>query len=330
MKNTLWLCLAVLFALCFLFDILLGSVDIPLAEFRSVLGGEQSVYTDIITDLRLPKAITAVLAGCALSVAGLLLQTFFRNPLAGPDVLGISAGAGLGVALLLMYSAIVPAAVMLSGWGQVTSAVLGAVSVMLLVIAVSVRLRSSVSLLIVGIMIGSICGSLIGVLQNLSNPDAVKIYIVWTFGSLGSVTWTYLQVMFPLVLLGLLSALLLSKPLNALLLGEQNAQSLGVPVGVVRTAIVSVAALLTGVTTAFTGPIAFIGIAVPHLARGLFRTSDHRALLPATMLCGATLMLICDIITQLPDNGHTLPINSVSALFGAPVVIWVILSKKYF
>ncbi|MDR1698300.1 MAG: iron ABC transporter permease [Prevotellaceae bacterium] len=328
MKNTLWLLLAVLFALVFVLDILLGSIDIPLSEFRAVLSGEESIYTDIIKDLRLPKAITAVLAGSALSVAGLLLQTFFRNPLAGPDVLGISAGAGLGVALLLMSSAVLPAFIMLSGWGQVISAVLGAVGVMLIVIAVSVRLRSAASLLIVGIMIGSICGSLIGVLQNLSNPDTVKIYVVWTFGSLGSVTWSYLQIMFPLVLLGLFSALVLSKPLNALLLGEQNAQSLGVSIHFSRTAIVTVAALLTGVTTAFTGPIAFIGIAVPHLARGLFQTSDHRALLPATMLCGAMLMLVCDVITQLPSGGNTLPINSVSALFGAPVVIWVILRKK--
>ena len=328
MKNTLWIGLILLFAVVFVLDILLGSIDIPLSEFRAVLAGEQSVYADIIRDLRLPKAITAVLAGCALSVAGLLLQTFFRNPLAGPDVLGISAGAGLGVALLLMSSTVLPAFIILSGWGQVISAVLGAVAVMMIVIAVSLRLRSAVSLLIVGIMIGSICGSLIGVLQNLNNPDTVKIYIVWTFGSLGAVTWSYLQIMFPLILLGLLSALVLSKPLNALLLGEQNAQSLGVSINFIRTSIVAVAALLTGVTTAFTGPIAFIGIAVPHLARGLFRTSDHRALLPATMLCGATLMLICDIITQLPSGGNTLPINSVSALFGAPVVIWVILRRR--
>ena len=328
MKNTLWISLALLFVLVFVLDILFGSIHIPLAEFKAVLQGSDSVYTDIIRDLRLPKAITAVLAGCALSVAGLLLQTYFRNPLAGPDVLGISAGAGLGVALLLMSSAFLPAAVMLSGWGLVASAVFGAVGVMLVVIAVSLRLRSAVSLLIVGIMIGSICGSLIAVLQNLSNPDTLKIYVVWTFGSLASVTWSYLQMMFPLILLGLLSVLVLAKPLNALLLGEQNAQSLGVPIHFTRTAIVAVAALLTGVTTAFTGPIAFIGIAVPHLARGLFRTSDHRALLPATMLCGALLMLVCDIITQLPGGGQTLPVNSVSALFGAPVVIWVILRKK--
>jgi iron complex transport system permease protein len=328
MKRSLWILLSVLFIVIFVFDILLGSIDIPLSEFCSlVMGGGDSDYGDIIRNLRLPKALTAVLAGASLSVSGLLLQTYFRNPLAGPDVLGITAGAGLGVALLLMSSAVLPVAVMLSGWGQIASAVLGAVAVMLVVIAVSLRLRSSISLLIVGIMIGSICGSLIAVLQNLSNPDTVKIYIVWTFGSLASVTWNYLQIMIPLVVFGLLLAILLSKPLNALLLGEQNAQSMGMPVRRVRTMVVTVAAVLTGVTTAFTGPIAFIGIAVPHLARGLFRTSDHRVLLPATMLCGAALMLVCDIISQMPGNGLTLPINSVSALFGAPVVIWVILRK---
>ena len=258
------------------------------------------------------------------------MQTLFRNPLAGPDVLGITSGASLGVSLFLLASAaFLPSFLATSGWGQIVGAVIGSTLILLLVLAVSLKVSSSVSLLIIGIMFGSITGSIVNILQSISNPDALKIYIVWTFGSLGSVTWTFMKVMAPVVILGLALALFLQKRLNAILLGEHYAQNLGVSVVQTRFLIILATSLLAGSTTAFTGPIAFIGVAVPHLARGFFQSSNHRIIIPACMLCGATLMLACDLASQLPGGGYTLPINAISALFGAPLIIWVIYKKKY-
>ncbi|MDR0871981.1 MAG: iron ABC transporter permease [Prevotellaceae bacterium] len=311
----------------FLLDILFGSVMISLRDFV-VAFGEESIYREIIFNFRLPKALTAILTGAALSVAGLLMQTLFRNPLAGPDVLGVTAGASLGVSLMVMSAGVLPAFFAASGWGQILGAVVGSTFILLIVLAVSLRVKSAVSLLIIGIMFGSIVGSVVNILQSVSNPDALKIYIVWTFGSLGAVTWTFMKVMFPIVAVGLLLAFFLQKRLNAILLGEHYAQNLGVSIPQTRFLVILATSLLAGATTAFTGPIAFIGVAVPHLARGFFRTSDHRTLLPACMLCGGLLMLVCDLVSQLPGGGYTLPINSISALFGAPLIIWVIFRNK--
>lgn len=324
-KNTLlFVGLILLTAALFLLDIAFGSVRLPLAALFS----DNPIYHEIIFNFRLPKALTAIITGASISVAGLLMQTLFRNPLAGPYVLGVSSGASLGVAVFLLGSSFLPIAFIQSGWGLVISAILGGVLVLLLVLGISFRVRQAVSLLIVGIMFGQIAGSLVTILQNSSNPDSLKLFVVWTFGSLSAVSWTYMQVMLPLVAVGLLLALTIQKSLNGLLLGENYAQGLGISIVRTRFLIIIAVALLAGTTTAFTGPIAFIGMAVPHLVRGLFRTSDHRITLPGTMLCGASLLLLCDLATQLPADGYTLPINAISALVGAPIIIWIILKKK--
>lgn len=308
----------------FIIDLIFGSVNIPLNAIFS----DDDIIRNIVINFRLPKALTAVVVGAAISVAGLLMQTLFRNPLAGPYVLGVSSGASLGVAVFILTGMTFPIFFVQNGWGLVVSAILGAILVLLLVLAVSFRVRQSVSLLIVGIMFGQIAGSLVTILQNGSNPDALKLFVVWTFGSLSAVSWSYMSVMFPLIIIGLIIAFSIQKTLNGMLLGENYAQGLGINIAKTRLWIIIAVALLAGATTAFTGPIAFIGIAVPHLVRGLFHTSDHRITIIGTILCGAGLLLLCDIATQLPTNGYTLPINAVSALVGAPIIIWIILKQK--
>ena len=318
----------ILLLVLFVFDLLWGSIRIPLSEILTIVGGDKSnvVYTEILLNFRLPKAITAILAGTALSVAGLMMQTLFRNPLADPYILGVSSGASLGVALITMAASFWPLAVVTSGWSQVIAAVIGAALVLMLVVSVSTKVQSAVTLLIVGIMFGTIASSVVNVLQNFSNPDAIKLFVMWTLGSLSAVTWAHMQILLPTVLLGLGIAFYLQKSLDGMLLGENYARGLGV--SVFRTRILSVVAtgILAGAVTAFTGPIAFVGIAIPHIARGLFRTSSHRILLPASALCGASLILICDIVAQIPV--YALPINTISSLFGAPIIIWIILKRK--
>lgn len=316
--------LVLLTIILFIADIIYGSVRIPLNELFS----ENSIYSNIIYNFRLPKAITAIITGAAISVAGLIMQTLFRNPLAGPYVLGVSSGASLGVAIFILAGTFLPVSFTQSGWGLVVSATIGAVSVLLLVLAVSFHIRQAVSLLIVGIMFGQIAGSIVTILQNTSNPDSLKLFVVWTFGSLSAVTWNYMWIMFPVVLFGLCIVAAIQKPLNALLLGENYAQGLGVNVTRTRFWIITAVALLAGATTAFTGPIAFIGIAVPHLVRGILGTSNHRHTIPGTILVGATLLLLCDLVCQLPADGYSLPINAISALVGAPIIIWIILKGR--
>jgi len=309
-------------------DLVWGSIRIPLNEVFSTFLGDQtgSVYNEILLNFRLPKAITALLAGASLSVAGLLMQTLFRNPLADPYILGVSSGASLGVALITMASAILPVALVSSGWAMIIAAVTGAALILLLVVGVSFHIRNAVSLLIVGIMFGTIAGAIVSVLQNFSNPDAIKLFVMWTFGSLSAVTWTYMQVLLPVSLLGLSMAFILQKKLDGLLLGENYARGLGISIIRTRFFVVIATGLLAGGITAFTGPIAFVGVAIPHIARGLFRTSVHKVLLPASLLCGSSLLLICDIISQIP--AYTLPINTISSLFGAPIIVWIILKRK--
>ena len=277
----------------------------------------------ILHAIRFPKALTAIMAGAALSVSGLMMQTLFRNPLAGPYTLGVSSGASLGVALLTMLSVF---SIQLSVFSLPVAACVGATMVLLLVLAVSRRVTSNVSLLIVGLMFGSIAGDLVSLLQNFANPDALKLFIVWTLGSLCSVGWGDMQMMIPILLIGTLFVLLALKPLNGLLLGEDYARGLGIHVERTRLYIVLATGLLAGGVTAFCGPIAFIGVAVPHIARGLFGTSNHRITLPASALIGACLLLVCDILCSLFI--YPLPISTVSALFGAPVIIWIILKNN--
>ena len=324
MKNLKFILLIFVTTALFVADVAYGSVKIPLNE----LLGDNEVYNNIIYNFRLPKALTALITGTAISVAGLIMQTLFRNPLAGPYVLGVSSGASLGVAIFILAGAILPTAFVESGWGLVISATLGAVLVLMMVLAVSFRVRQAVSLLIVGIMFGQLSGSLVTILQNSSDPDSLKLFVVWTFGSLSAVTWNYMWVMLPIVIVGLAIVFAIQKPLNALLLGENYALGLGVNVVRTRFLIIIAIALLAGATTAFTGPIAFIGMAVPHLVRGLLKTSNHQVTVPGTILVGASLLLLCDIVCQLPANGYTLPINAVSALVGAPIIIWIILRKN--
>ena len=281
----------------------------------------------IVHAIRFPKALTAILAGAALSVSGLMMQTLFRNPLAGPYTLGISSGASLGVALMTMIGGVLSTFnFQLSTIGLPFAAVIGATLVLLLVLAVSKRVTSNVSLLIVGLMFGSIAGALVSLLQNFANPDALKLFIVWTLGSLSSVGWSDMQMLVPVLLVGTLFTLLALKPLNGLLLGEDYARGLGIHVERTRLYIVLATGLLAGGVTAFCGPIAFIGVAVPHIARGIFGTSNHRITLPASALIGACLLLVCDLLCSLFI--YPLPVSTVSALFGAPVIIWIILKNR--
>jgi iron complex transport system permease protein len=325
---SLFIILSFLLLGLFLADLAWGSIHISFREIVSIItgNGKNGINSEILLNFRLPKAITAILAGASLSVAGLMMQTLFHNSLADPYILGISSGSSLGVALVMMAASVLPVAFVSSGWALIVAAIIGASVVLVLVVGVSFKVHNAVSLLIVGLIFGTIAGSLVSVLQNFSNPDAIKLFVIWTFGSLSAVTWNYMQVLLPVVLLGLGMAFFLQKRLDGLLLGENYARGLGISIQQTRFLIVIAAGLLTGGITAFTGPIAFVGVAIPHIARGLFRTSSHKILLPASVLCGASLILICDIISQIP--AYTLPINTISALFGAPIIIWIILKKR--
>lgn len=328
-RNTiLFFTLSVLTVALFLADLAWGSIRIPMSEILAVFTGNNTdvMNSEILLNFRLPKAITAILAGASLSVAGLMMQTLFRNPLADPYILGVSSGASLGVALITMASAALPIAVAGSGWAMILAAVMGAALVLLLVVGVSFKVQNAVSLLIVGIMFGTIAGSIVSVLQNFSNPDAIKLFVMWTFGSLSAVTWQYMQVLLPIVFIGIAMAFFLHKRLDGLLLGENYARGLGISIVQTRLLIVVATGLLAGGITAFVGPVAFVGVAIPHIARGVLRTSKHGVLLPASLLCGASLLLVCDIISQMPT--YTLPINTISSLFGAPVILWIILKRK--
>ncbi|BEG99108.1 FecCD family ABC transporter permease [Bacteroides sedimenti] len=323
--RTRFILLILLFIIAFGCDIAFGSVNLSLADVWATLTGHgnDNIYREIILNHRLPKALTAILTGTALSVAGVLMQTLFRNPLAGPDVLGVTSGASLGVALLTLGTTTLPW-LLIAGWGQVLAAVLGAVGVLLLIVIVSVKVPQTVSLLIIGMMFGNFAGAIVSILQSTSNPDTLKLFISWTFGSLSAVSWNYMAIMAPIVLIGTVMAFILQKKLNVLLLGEKYAAGLGVSVLHTRLWIILATALLAGTSTAFTGPIAFIGVTIPHISRGIFHSSNHKTIIPASILCGSVIMLICDLVSQMPGSQGTLPINSVTALFGAPIIIWII------
>lgn len=321
--------LLVLLCIAFMADLALGSVNLPITESWNALAGhsENPIFREIIINHRLPKALTAILTGSALAVAGVMMQTLFNNPLAGPDVLGVTSGASLGVALLTLGTSTLPLWI-ITGWGQVFAAILGAICVLVLIIIASVRIPHTISLLIIGMMFGYFANAIVSILQNVSNPDTLKLFITWTFGSLSSVSWEYMRIFAPIIIFGVCAAFLMQKQLNVLLLGKNYASGLGISVSRLRFFILLSTAILAGSSTAFTGPIAFIGITMPHIARGLFRTPNHKIILPASILCGAITLLVCDIISQLPGMQGTLPINAVTALFGAPIIIWIILKNK--
>ena len=318
-------------------NISLGSVYIPFQKILATLMGqsiENEGWQNIIIQFRLPKAITAILVGSGLGISGLLMQTLFRNPLAGPFVLGISSGASLGVAIAILAGMTFGFSLTQMGiggsWILTISASLGAILVLLVVILVSLKVKDSMSLLIIGLMFGSATSAIVTVLQFFSKAESIQAYLVWTFGSLGGVTWQELQIFIPIVLFTLLAAFMLSKKLNALLLGDNYARSMGLNINNTRLLIIIATALLAGTITAFCGPIAFIGIAIPHITRLIFNTSNHKILFPMVVLCGAILMLICDIIAQIPGREYTLPINAVTSVFGAPLVIWLVVKRKNF
>ena len=308
-----------------LLDVCCGSVWIsPLSTFNSQLS---TLHSQILLHLRLPKMLTAILAGASLSVAGLMMQTLFRNPLAGPYILGVSSGASLGVALVTMVTTILPPAFSLSPHSLIaTSAIIGSMLTMLLVMLFARRIRSNVTLLIVGMMVGNIAGALVNMIQNFANPDSLKLFVVWTLGSLSGVSWEELPTLAIGIAIAAIIVLMLIKPLNGLLLGEDYARSLGIHVERTRWMMVLASCLLAGSVTAFCGPIAFIGVAVPHIARGIFATSNHRLTVPASALIGANILLVCDILCNL--GTYSLPISTMSALFGAPIILWIVLKKK--
>ena len=323
------LCLVIV--VLFASNLLLGSVSIPAEDVMRILLGdpnEKASWRFIILESRLPQAITAMFCGASLAVSGLMLQTVFRNPLAGPSVFGINSGAGLGVALVMLFlgGGLSVGSLQFSGFAAVLiAAFFGALAVMAVIFFFSTLVRSHVMLLIIGIMIGYISNSAISLLNFFATDEGVKSYMVWGLGSFGGVSMANMPVFVGVSLFGLSGALLLIKPLNALLLGDRYAENLGVNIVAVRNWLLVVTGLLTAVTTAFCGPVAFIGLAVPQMARLLLTTDNHRQLLPATMLCGAVVALVCNLLCFLPGDGGVIPLNAVTPLIGAPVIIYVIL-----
>jgi iron complex transport system permease protein len=320
--------------LFFILDLFLGSVTIRPGEIiKAVFNNSDDTTRTILAQFRLPKAITALLVGVALSISGLQMQTLFRNPMAGPYVLGLSSGASLGVAFVILgFSAdLSPESIKGFGnWAIAAASWTGAGLVMLLVMMISSRVKNIMTVLILGIMLSSAISAIVSIMQYFSNETMLKAYIIWTMGSLGNLTASQLNVMLFSVLIGVILSLISVKMLNALLLGEDYAKSIGLEVRRSRFVIIAGTSILAGTITAFCGPIGFIGIAVPHLARIIFRTSDHKILIPGTILAGAIVMLVSDIISQMPGSDNVLPVNSVTALIGIPVVVWVILrDQKY-
>jgi iron complex transport system permease protein len=337
-KSLFFVALIAALFLAFLLDLAFGSVRIPINQVISILLGqeaEKASWTNIILKFRLPKALTATLAGAALGVSGLQMQTLFKNPLAGPFVLGISSGASLGVALVILTASATGANAWLQNLGIIgdlslaVASTLGAASVLCIVLVIARFIEDTITLLILGLLFGYATSAVVTILLQFSESDRIQSYMQWTFGSFAGVTWRQMPILGVAVLFGLIIAGLLSKALNVLLLGESYALSLGLTLQKARFWIITSASILAGAITAFCGPIAFLGVAVPHLCRSLFNTVDHRVLVPAVTIMGAILALIADLVCALPGNQTVLPLNSVTALIGTPVVMWVILRRHY-
>lgn len=327
-RSILFTSLAVLIVGLFAVDMAVGSVSIALKDVWAALtGGEcDPVLRKIIIDIRLLKAVVAILAGAALSVSGLQMQTLFRNPLAGPYVLGVSSGASLGVALFILGAPLLglSGSSTLSSLGVAGAAWVGSAAILAVVAAVSRRIKDIMVILILGMMVSSGVSAIVQILQYLSNEEALKSYVVWTMGSLGDITSMQLALVLPAVVAGIVISVAVIKPMNLLLLGESYARTMGANIPRTRMMILLSTTLLAGTITAFCGPIGFIGLAIPHLARILFRDADHRTLLPATAMTGAVALLICDIVSKM----LTLPVNTITALMGIPIVVWVVIRNK--
>ena len=329
-----FLILLLILLAAFLVNLSMGSVSIPLTEIISVFvgnGSTKATWEYILIDYRLPKAFTAMLAGGGLAISGLLMQTLFRNPLAGPFVLGLSSGASLGVAILILGVSAFGGffgTMLLSQWSLVIASALGSFLVLLAVLAVTFRIKDTMAILIIGLMFGSVTTAVVSVLSYFSNAEQLQQYIFWSFGSLGNQSWQGVTILSICFLAGLILSIISSKSLNTLLLGENYAKSMGIHIKKTTFIIILATSILAGGITAFVGPIAFVGLAVPHLVRQFYKTSNHLILLPAVLLCGSLLMLICDTIAQLPFSEFTLPINAITSLIGAPVVIWLLVRKR--
>lgn len=335
-KNTGYIFggLLLLLVVVLIANLSLGSVPIPLEDIMgSLLGGEsgRESWRYIVWNYRLPKALTALLVGGGLSLSGLLMQTLFRNPLAGPFVLGVSSGASLGAALLIMGASLIGgigAQYLTSDLSLIVASGLGSLLVLATVLVVATRLKDAMALLIVGLMFGSITAALVTVLSYFSSAEQLQQYIFWSYGSVGNLSWSQVGLLSIFFMAGVGISIRLLKALNALLLGERYAASMGISTSGSRNWIILATGLLAGGITAFAGPIAFIGLAVPHLARQLLGTQDHRILLPAVLLYGGILMLLCDMIAQLPFSAYVLPINAITSLVGAPVIIWLLIRRN--
>ncbi|MDQ8012274.1 MAG: iron ABC transporter permease [Flavobacterium nitrogenifigens] len=320
----------------FFASISLGSVTIPLKDVVASLTGGQatkSTWEYIIINYRLPKTITAVLAGTGLSMSGLLMQTLFRNPLAEPYVLGLSSGASLGVAFVILGAGFLPSflsVIALSSYAIVLASTLGSTLVLFLVLIVSQRLRNTMAILIVGLMFGSFSTAIVSILTYFSTAEQLQKFTFWTMGNLGNLSWTNIGILTFCVGIGLLLSAKSIKPLNALLLGENYAKSMGLNFKQARLIIILATSLLSGAITAFVGPIAFVGLAVPHIAKLTFHTSNHTILFWSTLFFGSIIMLFCDIVSQMPGYDVTLPINAITSIIGAPVVIWLVMRKRNF
>lgn len=332
----LFIILSLTLILSLILNISLGQVAIPIKEvFKSLLGSSASKETweYIIINFRLPKAITAILVGIGLSISGLLMQTMFRNPLAGPYVLGLSSGSSLGVAFVILGAGFLPVSlseILLSSYGIVVASCLGSLLVLLLVISVSQRLRDTATILIVGLMFGSFTSAIVSVLTYFSTAEQLQKFTFWSLGSIGNLAWSSIVLLTVSVVIGLLMSLYSIKSLDALLLGENYAKSMGLNVKKSRFIIMIATSILAGSITAFAGPIAFVGLAVPHVSKLLFQTSNHKVLFWSTIVIGAIIMLFCDTISQMPGFDFTLPINAITSIVGAPIVIWLLLRKRNF
>jgi iron compound ABC transporter, permease protein len=318
----------------FAMNLIVGSVRIPLADVCDILfdkfeGKESWMY--IVMENRLPQALTAMLCGASLAVCGLMLQTAFRNPLAGPDVFGISSGAGLGVAIVMLFlgGSVSTTLFTISGFLAIlTSAFIGAIVVTMIILFLSTMVRNSVLLLIVGLMVGYVSSSAVALLNFFASEEGVKSYMVWGMGNFGGVSMDHMLLFALLCLVGIIASIFLIKPLNIMLLGTQYAESLGINIRQIRNLLLVTVGLLTAVTTAFCGPISFIGLAIPHISRLLFRTDNHQILLPGTVLTGAVIALFCNLICYLPGELGIIPLNAVTPLIGAPVIIYVIIKRR--
>jgi len=332
--KLVFILLLIALVLCFGINISVGSVSIPLKEtITSIFGTpiKNTSWEYIIWNYRFPKAFTAILVGGGLAISGLLMQTLFRNPLAGPFVLGISSGASLGAALLIMGSSIfsgIFAFSFINDIGLVIAASLGSFLVLLVVISIASNVKDTMALLVIGLMFGSITSAIVSVLSYFSSAEKLQRYMYWSFGSVGDLSWKQVSILFIIVLIGILLSIRSIKALNSFLLGENYAQSMGVSIKKSRFIIIIATGLIAGSITAFAGPIAFVGLAVPHLTRLLFNTTDHKILIPTVFISGAILLLLCDVIAQVPNSNSILPINAITSIIGAPIVIWLLIRKR--